>query len=159
MESTEKLAKFGGNPEFTDSLPIYNSIGQEEIDAAVAVMKTGVLSGFVANAKKDFFGGENILALEKAFCDRFGTAYAVSVNSATSGLHAALAAIDISLGDEVIVPPYTMAASATSVVMCGAKPVFVDIEVNTFCIDPQKVIQAISHKTKAIISTNLFGLP
>lgn len=159
MKLIEKLAKFGGNPEFTESLPIYNSIGQEEIDAAVAVMKTGVLSGFVANAKKDFFGGENILALEKAFCDRFGTAYAVSVNSATSGLHAALAAINIGTGDEVIVPPYSMAASATSVVMCGAKPVFVDIEANTFCIDPQKVIQAISPKTKAIMSANLFGLP
>ena len=159
MKSKEKLAILGGVPEFTDTLPIYNSIGQEEIDAAVVVMKSGVLSGFIANAKKEFLGGENILALEEAFCNRFGSAYAVSVNSATSGLHAALASLDISLDDEVIVPPYSMSASATSIVMCGAKPVFVDIEESTFCIDPEKIIEAITPKTKAIMSVNLFGQP
>jgi|SaaInlStandDraft_6_1057023.scaffolds.fasta_scaffold04618_2 perosamine synthetase len=155
----EKPAILGGEPEFFKKLPVYNTIGKQEIDAAVSVMKSGVLSGYVANSGEEFFGGDVIVALENAFCKRFSSKYAVSVNSATSGLHSALVAAGVEQGDEVIVPPYTMSASATTVVMCGAKPVFVDIEPDMFCLDISKVIDAITAKTKAIMSVNLFGQP
>ena len=100
-----------------------------------------------------------MLDLERAFCDRFGARFAVSVNSATSGLHAALIAVGVCPGDEVIVPPYTMSASATAVLMCGGVPVFADIEQDKYCISVHEVQRLISSKTKAIVAVNLFGLP
>ena len=85
--------------------------------------------------------------------------YSISVNSATSGLYAALAAIEISPGDEVIVPPYTMSATVMGPLLYGGIPVFVDIDPNTFCLDTDLVKKAITKKTKAIIAVNLFGHP
>jgi dTDP-4-amino-4,6-dideoxygalactose transaminase len=155
----EQPAILGGTPEFPSELPPYNTIGEPEIEAALSVMKTGILSGFVANPGPDFLGGDVVIALEQAFCERFGVAYAVSVNSATSGLHAALEAAGVGTGDEVIVPPYSMAASATAAVMCGAKPVFADIEADTFCLDPARVVEVITPRTKAIMAVNIFGQP
>jgi perosamine synthetase len=150
-------AILGGVPEFSTDLPAYNTVGKKEIDAAIAVMKTGVLSGFVANPGAAFLGGTCVLELENSFCKKFGSRFAVSVNSATSGLHASLAAAGIGFGDEVIVSPYSMSASATSIVMCGAVPIFVDIEPNTFCLNSKLVAEAITEKTKAIIAVNIFG--
>ena len=100
-----KLALLGGNPVRESEYPSYNTISQEEINAAIGVMETGMLSGFVANPGPEFFGGQWVLELENAFCETFGCKYAVSVNSATSGLHAALAAAGVGVGDEVIVSP------------------------------------------------------
>jgi len=152
-----KLALLGGEPVRTKNLPPYNTISETEIKAAVDVLETGMLSGFVANPGPDFLGGKWVLELENAFCEKFGCKYAVSVNSATSGLHAALAAAGVGVGDEVIVSPYTMSASATSAVMCGAKPIFVDIEADTFCLDVEQVAARITPKTKAIMAVNIFG--
>ena len=81
------------------------------------------------------------------------------MNSATSCLHAALIAAGIEYGDEVIVPPYSMSASATAVIMAGGKPVFVDIEPDNFCIRAELVERAISSRTRAIVAVNLFGQP
>src|SRR5262249_14347699 len=94
---------------------------------------------------------------EEAFCERFAIAHAVSVNSATSGLHSAVVASLAGLGDEVIVPPYTMSATATCVAMVNATPIFADIRPDTFCLDPEDVRRKISPRTKAIIGVNLFG--
>lgn len=151
--------KTAHTPVFEKPLPDYNTIGDAEINAALKVLKSGVLSGFVANPGVDFLGGDQVLALEEAFCQRFGQAHAVSFNSATSALHAALVAAGVDSGDEVIVPPYTMSATATAALMCGATPVFVDIEPDTFCIDPALVEAKIGPRTKAIMAVNLFGLP
>jgi perosamine synthetase len=159
MASFLEPAILGGKPLLSDGLPPYNTIGQAEIAAAMDVLETGVLSGFVANPGPDFLGGRHTLALEQAFCQRFNCRYAVSMNSATSGLHAALAAADVGPGDEVIVSPYSMAASATAAVMCGGTPVFVDIEADTYCLDVKLVEAAITSRTKAIMAVNIFGQP
>jgi perosamine synthetase len=159
MASFLKPAILGGKPLLANGLPPSNTIGQAEIAAAMDVLETGVLSGFVASPGPDFLGGRSTLALEQAFRLRFGCRYAVSVNSATSGLHAALAAADVGPGDEVIVSPYTMAASATAAVMCGGTPVFVDVEADTYCLDAKLVEAAITPRTKAIMAVNIFGQP
>ena len=95
--------------------------------------------------------------MESKFCEKFGTKFAISVNSATSGLHAAVAAAGVEEGDEVIVSPYSMSASATSIVMTGAKPIFVDVESDCFCLNADQVEQAITPNTKAIMAVNIFG--
>jgi dTDP-4-amino-4,6-dideoxygalactose transaminase len=98
-------------------------------------------------------------ACEEAFCARFGSRHAISVNSAASGILAAVAASLCGLGDEVIVPPYTMSTTATSVACTNATPVFADIRSDTFCIDVADVERKLSPRTKAVIAVNLFGGP
>ena len=83
----------------------------------------------------------------------------VAVNSGTSGLHLGLLAAGIGVGDEVIVPSFSFAATANSVALTGAKPVFVDIETDYFCLDPQSVRSAITNRTKAIMPVHLYGHP
>jgi len=144
---------------FEEKLPDYNVIGKDEIDGALEVLNTGQLSGFVAAPGESHLGGKYVQKLEELFCDKFNSRYAASFNSATSALHAALIANGIKAGDEVIVPTWSMSASATSVVMTGAVPIFVDIEKDFFCIDANKIINSITNKTKAIIVVNLFGMP
>ena len=94
-----------------------------------------------------------------AFAVAFGTRYAVAVNSATSALHATVSAMKIGPGDEVIVPPYTMTASATAVLFTGAVPIFADIDDEIFCLDPKSVEQRITPRTKGIMAVNLYGHP
>ena len=152
-------AVLGGDKVRKDPLPTYNMIGEEEKSAVMKVLDSGVLSGFAAQPNKDFFGGPIIEKLENDYCEKFNSNFATAINSATTGLHAALAATGIGPGDEVIVPPYTMSATATAVVYCGAVPVFADIEKDTYCLDPESVKTKISKNTKAILTVNLFGLP
>lgn len=159
METEKKLAIDGGSPIRKEAFPPYNTIGKAEIDGALEVLHTGVLSGFVASPSADYYGGKWTLDLEKEFCKQFGSKYAVAVNSATSGLHAAVAAAGIGTGDEVIVSPYSMSASATSIVMSSGVPVFVDVEPDTFCLNTKAVKAAITPKTKAIMAVNIFGQP
>jgi len=96
---------------------------------------------------------------EQAFAKRIGTKYAVAVNSGTSAIFIALKALGIKEGDEVIVPDFTMIATATAVSHCGATPVFVDVEDDTFNIDPDLIEEKITTKTKAIIPVHLYGQP
>ena len=96
---------------------------------------------------------------EEEWSGIFGSRFVVSVNSATSGLIAAMGAIGVEPGDEVIVPPYTMSASAIAPIIYGGVPVFVDLEDDFFCLDIQKVIEAITTRTKAILAVNLWGHP
>lgn len=154
-----RLAILGGAPALRQPLPHYNSMGQEELDAVSKVIESGCLSGFYGSWCDEFYGGPMVRALEDAWCERFGGKHVISVNSATSGLYAAMGAIGISPGDEVIVPPYTMSATAMASLIYGGLPVFVDIEPNTFCLDPQAVRQAITPRTRAILAVNLLGHP
>lgn len=159
MSDADLAALLGGSPVRDKPLPPYNMIGAEEKAAVMDVLECGELSGFIAYAGKEFWGGRKVLSLEKAFCSRFGTTHAIAVNSATSGLHCALAATGIGPGDEVIVPPYTMSASATAVLYTGAVPIFCDIDQQTFCLDVAQVEAAITPQTRAIVAVNLFGQP
>ena len=153
------LALFGGPRAVERSLPPYRSIGEGEVRAVERVARSGVLSGFYGNWGDEFRGGPAVHELETAWQTRFGVRHAVSVNSATSGLFAAMGAVGISPGDEVIVPPYTMSATAMAPLIYGGIPVFVDIEPETFCLDPEAVSRAITPRTRAIIAVSLFGHP
>ncbi|PIR83417.1 pyridoxal-5'-phosphate-dependent protein [Candidatus Kaiserbacteria bacterium CG10_big_fil_rev_8_21_14_0_10_56_12] len=135
---------------------VYN-IDRREQEAVAKVLATGPLSGFVGDASPDFLGGPVVKKFEKAFAQKCKVKHAVSYNSATTALHGAIVALGIGPGDEVIVPPYTMSASATAVLMNGAVPIFADIEADTFCLDPKAVAQKITKRTKAILMVNLFG--
>ena len=152
-------ALLGGSPVNDQPLPLYNTIGEEEKHAVMEVLDSGVLSGFAAQPNDDHLGGKWVRGLEDSFCETFGTGFAVALNSATSALHAAVAAMRVGPGDEVIVPPYTMSASATSVLMTGAVPIFADIDDEIFCIDPRSVEERIRPRTKGIMAVNLYGHP
>ena len=97
--------------------------------------------------------------LEAQWAEKFRCKHAVSVNSGTSGLVAAMGAVGLSPGDEVIVPPYTMSATVMAPLVYGGIPVFVDIEPDYFCLDPALVREAITPHTRAILAVNLFGHP
>lgn len=155
----KKLAINGGNSVIDYELLPFNKIGKEEFKVVNEVLESGVLSGFVGAPGKDFLGGHYVRELEAKFCKVFSVPFAVSVNSATSGLYAAMGAIGISPGDEVIIPPYTMSATAMAPLIYGGIPVFADIEEETFCIDIDSVSSKITNKTKAIIAVNLAGHP
>ena len=152
-------AILGGRPERTRPYPVPNFMGSEERRLVAEVLDSGVLSDFVAHDGPSFGGGRMVKALEAEFCERFGTRFAVSVNSATSGLHCSLAAALVGLGHEVIVPPYTMSATATTVACLNATPVFADIDARTFCLDVDDVRRKLGPRTKAIVAVNLFGGP
>ncbi len=103
--------------------------------------------------------GPKVAQFEKAVAEYIGVKYAIAVTSCTTALHLALIAEGIIPGDEVITTSYTFIATANAIVYCGAKPVFVDIDINTYNIDPNKIERAITKKTKAILVVHQVGLP
>lgn len=103
--------------------------------------------------------GEYISKFETQFAEFCGADYGVAVSNGTVALHLALVSLGIGPGDEVVVPDLTFAATINAVIHAGATPVIVDIESDSWCIDPQKIEEAISAKTKAIIPVHLFGQP
>lgn len=155
-----ELAINGGVPVRDHPFPApYKNIGNEEKEAVMKVLDKKVLSQFLGEWSPDFYGGENVQALEKEWSEYFRIKHAVSVNSATSGLYAAVGAAGISPGDEVIVSPYTMTASATAALVYGGIPVFADIDQDIFCITPESIRKCITPYTKAIIVVDIFGHP
>ncbi len=157
VDQKSELALFGGPQAFTEPLqPIHNA-GSEEIVAVQRVITRGPLSGFVGTPGEKFKGGPEVRRFEEKFQEKFGVKHAVTFNSATTALHGAIVALEIGPGDEVIVPPYSMAASATCVLQNGAVPIFADIDERTFCISPASIRERITKYTKAIVVVNLFG--
>jgi dTDP-4-amino-4,6-dideoxygalactose transaminase len=106
-----------------------------------------------------FILGPNVEAFEREAASALGARYAVGVGSGTDALVLGLRALGVGPGDEVIVPSFTFFATAEAVSLCGAKPVFVDIEPTTFCLEPEGVAKAIGLRTRAIIPVHLFGHP
>lgn len=153
----EQLALLGGKPAINKPFQRYNSIGEEEIKSVVDVMKTGVLSKYLGCWDDDFYGGPKVQEFEIAWATYFKVKHAVTVNSWSSGLSVAVGTIGIEPGDEIIVSPWTMCASATAILHWNAIPVFADIETDTFCLDPKSVEENISPYTKAIMSVDIFG--
>lgn len=123
-------------------------VGDEERAAVDAVLASGGLAQ-----------GPQVAGFEQEFSDIVGGRECVAVNSGTSALHMALLALGIGPGDEVIVPSFTFAATANSVALAGATPVFVDIEPDSFCMDPAAVKAAITSRTAAILPVHLYGHP
>jgi len=124
------------------------AVGEDEIDAVAAVMRTGMLAT-----------GPEVTQFEEEFAGYCGVEHAVGMNSGTAALHTALRALGVGHGDEVIVPAFTFIATAMSVSMCGAKPVMVDVEEHCYTIDPEEVSEHLNAKTKAVIGVHLFGQP
>ncbi|WP_425578303.1 DegT/DnrJ/EryC1/StrS family aminotransferase [Streptomyces albiaxialis] len=123
-------------------------IGDEEIDAAVRVLRSGqVVQGPEVAAFEEEFGA----LVEGRTC--------VAVNSGTSALHLALLALGIGRGDEVVVPSFSFAATANAVRLAGAEPVFAEIDADTFCLDPDAVADAIGPRTAALMPVHLYGHP
>lgn len=154
-----KLALFGGKPVRKKPYPPHITTGKEEIEAGIKVLKTGILSDFEGSNNQWFLGGPRVKEMEKFWASYFGVKCAISMNSATSGLFAAVGAAGVGPGDEVITTPWTMTATATAIVVNNAVPIFADIEPDTFCISPEDIKRKISPRTKAIIPVHIYGYP
>lgn len=123
-------------------------IGEEEIQEVINVLK----SGFIAQ-------GPKVAEFEGMFADYIGVPHAIATSSGTTALHVALLCAGIGKGDEVITTPFSFAATANSVLYVGAKPLFVDIDPKTYNINPEKIEEAVTDKTKAIMPVHLYGQP
>lgn len=154
-----ELAIHGGPKVRSKLFPAYKTIGREEEEAAIEVLRSGILSRFLGCYHDDFYGGPQVQALEAEWAEYFQVKHAISVNSATSGLYCAMGATGVGPGDEVIVSPYTMSASAAAVLVYNAIPVFADIEEEYFCLDPKSVEERITSRTRAIIVVDILGQP
>ena len=154
-----KLAINGGNKVRTKLFPAYRVIGEEEKRAVEQVLDSGILSKYLGCWADDFYGGPQVRALEEEWANYYGVKHAIAVNSATSGIYCAVGAAGVASGDEVIVSPYTMCASATAPLIYNATPVFADIEYDHYCLDPNDMERRINKRTKAIIVVDILGQP
>ncbi|MDD1719849.1 MAG: DegT/DnrJ/EryC1/StrS family aminotransferase [Methanoregulaceae archaeon] len=124
------------------------SIGEDEIGAATRVLRSGMLAA-----------GPAVKEFEEEFAEYCCTEQAIATNNGTSALHATLSCLGICPGNEVIIPDFSFIATATCVSMCGATPVFADVDERTFNISPESVLEAITPGTRAVIGVHLFGQP
>ena len=141
----------------TKPFPMYNPIGREEAEAARRVVSSGILSDFIARDGENFLGGPCVREFEKRWASYHDVKHAVSFNSATSGMIAALGALEVLPGDEVLVIGYSMCISATAPLFYDAIPVFVDIDPDFFGMDPDRIEACITPRTKVILPVDLFG--
>lgn len=132
------------NKRIKISEPIFK---KEELDVVRKILESGQLAQ-----------GKTVCEFEEAFAKFIGAKYAVSISSGTAALHLALLAHGIGVGDEVITSPFSFIASANAALYTGARPVFADID-ETYNIDPRKIVEKITARTKAILPVHLFGMP
>ena len=143
------LAIDGGEPIRTDMLPYARqTIEDDDVAAVVAALRSDWLTT-----------GPLVKEFEEAFAREVGTAHAVAVSSGTAALHAAVAALGIGAGDEVIVPAMTFVATANCVVFQGGTPVFADVNQRSLLIDPDQVKALLTPRTRAVIAVDFAGQP
>ena len=146
-QDMEKLAIHGGTPVFEKRIGYgHQYIDDADIQAVVDVLKSDFLTC-----------GPKIDEAEKKLCEITGAKYAVLISNGTAALHAACFAADVGEGDEVITTPMTFAASANCALYCGARPVFADINPDTYNIDPDSVEKCITERTKAVVAVDFTG--
>src|SRR5882672_9304095 len=144
-----QLAVDGGSPVRDRLLPYGQQwIDDDDIESVVEVLRSAWLTT-----------GPKVVEFEPSFAQLVGAQEAVAVSNGTAALHAAMFALDIKPGDEVIVPAITFAASANCVVYQGGTPVFADIDAQTLLIDPASVKEKITARTKAIVAVDYAGQP
>lgn len=156
---SSKLAILGGDKACKFETKPFSSIGKEELNAASKVIKTGFLSQYLGEKSKEFNGGKYVNLFERKCEKYFKVKNAIVVNSWTSGLIASVGAININPGDEIIVPCWTMCASATAILHWNAIPVFADIDSEGYNIDISKIETKITKRTKAVIVVEMSGWP
>ncbi len=125
-------------------------IGEEEVQAVIKVMRSGMLTSGLGT-------GPMVTEFEKNFARFAGVKHAVAVNTGTAALHSAVVAVGIKQGDEVILPSFTFVATAEAVVLAGGKPVFTDIDAETYNLSPSAAEKSITKKTKVILPVDLYG--
>lgn len=146
---SETLALLGGNPVRSEPFPAWPVFGAPEEEALLRALRS---------AKWGRLAGDEVARFERRYADYHQAKHAVAVVNGTVALRLSLLAAGISAGDEVIVPPYTFLATASAVVECNAVPVFADLELETFNIDPKSVERLVTPRTKAIIPVHLGGM-
>jgi dTDP-4-amino-4,6-dideoxygalactose transaminase len=146
----DKLALLGGKPAKTKDFPAWPQYDQKEENALMDVLHSGVWWRTP---------GTKTLEFEGLFAEYHHTKHGIACTNGTAALEIVMAGLGIGLGDEVIVPDYTFVASASAVLFVGAMPMFVDIDPNTYCIDPEKAEAAITPRTKAIVAVHVAGHP
>lgn len=175
-----ELALFGGPALRQEPFKSSVVVDREEADLINEVLENKEFSRFMGSPSEDidemlvmpsaeavdyksryftFLGGRMVRRFERDFARHFGADYAVSVNSATSGLSTVLAAADVGPGDEVITTCMSFNATALSILTFNSIPVFVDVSPDNFCLDPEKVLAAVTGKTRAILVVHLLGFP
>lgn len=147
---SKEIAFLEGKPVRTKPYPKWPLFTQKDKDDLSAVLDDGRMASITGPTVKDF---------EDKFAEKFDVKYALATANGVTALHLALSALKIGPGDEVIVPAHTFIGTAIPVLMANAIPVFVDVEIDTFNIDPEKIEEAITDKTKAIMPVHLNGLP
>ena len=151
METTEQPAAAGGTPAISAAdHRRWPDIRQEDRDAVLAVLDSGVLCG--PNAPE-------ITALQQEWADYLGVRRCLALNSGTAALHCCCAAVGLRPGDEVIVPAFTFIATAMAVIHQGATPVFCDVDARTYNLDPALIEERLTERTRAIVPVHLHGLP
>lgn len=176
----EELALLGGKPVRSKPFASGVIVDAEERRQIAAVLKSKEFSRFMGSPTDDiervlrlssaealdynpqyftFLGGRKVREFERDFAKAFGARYAVSVNSATSGLTAAVLALGIEPGDEVLTTCMSFNATAAAVVAAGGVPVFCDVSAENFCLDPKQVERHITPQTKAVLVVHLLGNP
>lgn len=149
VQDTDALAISGGDPVREETLAYGGqTIEDDDIHAVAETLRADLLTT-----------GPKVDAFEEAFADFVGTKEAVAVSNGTAALHAAMHAIDIGPGDEVIVPTITFAATANSVTFEGGTPVFADVDPDTLLLAPESVEEKVSPETKAIVGVDYMGQP
>jgi dTDP-4-amino-4,6-dideoxygalactose transaminase len=144
----DKLALFDGNPVVQGTFPEWPIFDQREVQAVQAIVESG--QWWMTNPV--------IAEFERDFAQFQGTEKGLAVTNGTHTLEIILRALGIGLGDEVIVPAYTFIATATAVLMTGATPILVDVDADTFTLDPEKFREAITPRTKAVIPVHFAGV-
>ncbi|MFL3044934.1 MAG: DegT/DnrJ/EryC1/StrS family aminotransferase [Candidatus Neomarinimicrobiota bacterium] len=144
-----ELALFGGKPVRKEPFPVWPRITEGQKEQLLKTLESDSLG----------IGSDAIKAFEDQFADFHDAKYCIATSSGTNALWVALKAGGVSAGDEVIIPPYTFIATASAVLMANAVPVFVDIDPDTFNIDPILIEKAITERTKAIMPVHIAGNP
>src|SRR5262249_50754033 len=145
----ERLALYGGTPVRTTPLPYgHQSISETDIAAVAAALRSEWITT-----------GPRVTEFERGVAARVGARHAVAVSSGTAALQVAAFAAGLGPGDEAIVPPLTFAAAANAVRYLGATPVFADVQADTLTLDPERVAEKLTSRTRAIIGVDFAGLP
>lgn len=138
--------------QMRDMIPInHPSIGKDEIEAVVEVLRSGILTEKSGR-------GPRVLRFQDEFAKFVGVRHAIAVSSGTAALHSVLLAAGIQPGDEVVVPSFTFSATAGAVTLAGGKPAFADIDADSYSVTADTVEAAVTRGTKAIIPVHMYGL-